>query len=622
MKQIGVLAVLFAVLLAAVIVKETSRPSAGSLRDQVPLQRLGPAAFEASDVDGIEIAGPGGADPFRIVRGGAVWVVEGAFRAPAAAGKVDELLGAVIAARGELRLDDAAAFAKFDLTDERASTVILRSAAGSVLAEFALGRSSGTQGAFVRPRFAGVRDGAYAVSQDLRGALGLARTRPGDAAPEAPRAEHFHDLNLPNLAVDGTARIELVSPLWTLAFAKTGADWAPVEGAPDLPVRSSGIAQIARTLGSAPSATALVDPARRAELGLDAAAHRVTAVLEDGSRRSAVGAADREGQKYYVRLDAEQDPDVVYECSRYTFERLFPPGSQLFEFTTLGVQEKTLGQVRIEGTTEPFAMQRAANDTNEPWTVVTPGWSLPPRAAQLRDYGVLLNGVRPIDWYAGDAPLEVESIVRWGGTDAPAAELTELRIGQAAPGGGGRLAVLPTDPDRIVVLADSVVQRLVPDLMTLFEPRPLSGAVPGDVTGVTVRTLSGDTAGDFEVRRDEDGAWRVLHGGTDDPGNANAIASWVDDLIGIEVVERGDGAAAPAVEIVVRRGATELTLGIGPEADGRRGLTVDGVPFVTDTPIDVPGAASLVGEEPARENPGDGAPAEQPGDTPGDDDSE
>ncbi len=610
MKQLVLLAILFVALLTAVIVKEASRPEAGTLREQVALQRLGAAAFSPGDVAQIEIAGPGGGVSFAIEKQGDIWVVEGAFRAPASAGNVERLIKAVADSRGELRIDDTAALADFDLTTERATTVVLRSAAGTALADFALGRSSGTQGAFVRPRTDGIRDGAYAVSQDLRGALGLPHTQPGAGEQAVPEATYFHDLNLPNLALDDTTRIELHTPNWDVVFEKAGSEWAAVEGAPDVPLRPSGVQGLVRTLGGALSATALVDPARRAELGLDDAPYRVTAVLADGTRRSAIAAADREGGKYYVRLDTEQDPDVVYECAKWAWESLLPPGSQIFEFSSLGVQNDGLGQVRIDGADEPFAMTRPSDSMQETWSITAPTWPLPPADTQLRSYVTLLNSVRPIDWYAGKAPFEESAVVSYGPGAASVDELTLLRIGQKAPAGNGRLAILANAPERVIVLSDSVVARLLPDLMMLFDERPLSGAVPADVTGVTVREIDADGARSelFALTRGADGTWMVRTGGDDSPADDNAVASWLDDLLRLEVTERADdeGAAPAGREIEIRRGDEALTIGVVPATDGERQVLLGGTRFTTDTAIEVPDASSLVAADEGGENPGAG----------------
>ena len=608
MKQIIVLAVIFVALLAAVVVKETSRPDAGSLRDQVSLQRLGPAAFTPEEVTAIEIAGPGGADPFTVTRTGDVWVVDGAFRAPAAAGIADRLVEAVAESRGELRLDDSSALAKFDLTPERASTVTLRNAAGSVLAQFALGRSSGTQGAFVRPTFDGVRDGAYAVSQDLRAALGLSQTQPGAADPEAPAAAHFHDIHMPNLALDDTTRVEILSPNWTVAFEKAGVEWAAVEGAPSVPMRPSGIRQLVSTLGGAFTAKSLVNPAEREALGLNAPLYRVTAVLADGTRRSAIGAADRAGKRFFVRLDVEQDPDVVYECQQYAWEQLFPPGSQLFEFPSLGVANKGLGQVRVEKAPETFAMTRAGGDPSVAWQVVEPGWGLVPAETPIRNYVTLLSGVRATDWYGGSAPFSQEALVRYGAEGTSPDALSELRIGQEAPGGNGRLAILANAPDRIVVLPQATVDRLLPDVLSMFEARPLTGTVPADVTGVKVSFLQGDSADPllFELTRDEAGEWTVRHGAEASPGDRNAIASWLDDLIRVELDARSDYTGPARYEIEVRRGERVTTMGFGPVDDGDQSVLLGGAGFVTSATIEIPDAGTLVATDAGGENPGDG----------------
>ena len=127
-----------------------------------------------------------------------------------------------------------------ELTDDRATRVQLEDANGAKLADFALGKSSGQRGAFVRPRFDGVRDGAYAVSQDLRGDLGLSATRSGDTRPQAPRAAHFHDLALPPFAMEGSMRIEMMTPGWTVAFEKRGPAWIAAERNSRIATTSSG----------------------------------------------------------------------------------------------------------------------------------------------------------------------------------------------------------------------------------------------------------------------------------------------------------------------------------------------------------------------------------------------
>ena len=593
MKQIGLLAILFAVLLAAVVSKELSRPEAGALRDQVPLVPLGTRAFTVADVAASDVAGPGGADAFTLRRDGDRWLVEGAFRAPAATGTVERLVEELSTARGELRLEDAAKLSKFDLSDDRAATVAVRDAQGALLSRVAIGRSSGTQGAFVRLLHEGADDDrAYAVTKDVRAALGLPRTRSADDAPQAPRAAHFHDLDLPPLAVDGATRVEITSPLWTLAFEKAGAEWAPAAGVPaDLAIKPAAVRDIVQPSSGNLTASAPVDPARRAELGLGEGAYRVAVILADGSRRAAVGAADHGAQTFHLRLDVAQDPDVVYEASRWSFERRFPPGSKLFDFKTLDVADEGLVRIEIASERGALAMERPSGRAPDDWTLLEPRWALAPRQQQLRDITALLRGVRPIDLTTGDVAFEPWATVRWTRRDAETAQ--ELRIGQAAPGGAGRLAILPDDPERTVVIAETTVDRIVPDPVELHERRPLHGVLSEDVTVLAVRAAGGDEL--FRVARAADGAWNLAEGGRERRADSLAVSDWLDRLLLLEVDGLADEPVTATHEVVVeRKNGLPVVIGAARGAADAR-IVIGGVTFDATEADLAPEASSLAG---------------------------
>ncbi len=565
MKHIGFLAVLFVALLTAVIVKEASRPEAGSLSHQLPQQRLSAKPFKVEDVVRVVVSGPADAEPFTLVRTSAgdvaTWTVVEPFAAPAAAGVIDRLLTAVSEARGELRLEDAAALAKFDLSDRRATRVTFEDEAGGVLVEFALGKSSGQRGAFVRPLFEGVRDGAYAVTEDLRGVLGLTKTRPGDMVPQVPRAAHFHDLAMPPFAMQGALRVELTTPHWTVAFEKRAADWLPVEGAPDAPLQSQGLKQLIGQLGGATSGTELVDPATASALGLDAPSYRVTVVGADGTRRVAVGVADRDADTYYMRLDVEEQTPAVYALTRYAFERLFPRGGSLFEFTPLGADDLTRLEVQRVG--GDVAITRPG--PNDDWTIETPSWLLPPDSTQLRGLGASLRGVRAIDWYAGPVTFVAETTVSYGEKGTEADALNVMQIGQDAPGGNGKLARLPGS-DAIVVLATSAVDRLQPDPLTLFRGQPLDGVTANDITSVLVRKIAvedGAKSEWFQLSKSDDG-WVLTDDTAGHPGAQIPIELWLSSVIDIEVSARSDYVGPFSMEIEVHReGAEPVVVGIG-----------------------------------------------------------
>ena len=61
-----------------------------------------------------------------------------------------------------------------------------------------------------------------------------------------------------------------------------------------------------------------------------------------------VGEGDAAKDEWFVRLDAPQDPAVVYEATSFEFQQLFPVGSGLFTFEDLGVPEDQVTRVVLE----------------------------------------------------------------------------------------------------------------------------------------------------------------------------------------------------------------------------------------------------------------------------------
>ena len=63
-------------------------------------------------------------------------------------------------------------------------------------------------------------------------------------------------------------------------------------------------------------------------------------------------------REFYVRLDVEQNPDVIYQVNQQAFSRLFPQGSALVDFPALDVQDQGLGKIVVEVGGERIVMIR------------------------------------------------------------------------------------------------------------------------------------------------------------------------------------------------------------------------------------------------------------------------
>ncbi len=611
MRHIVILSILFALLVAAVVKKEVSRPEAGALRDQVALRGLGSAPFTAADVLELEIRGPGLSDSFRIQKDGDRWLVLDPFRAPASTGVVAKLIETLASARAEERLDDPAKLASFDLSDDRGVGVILRGASGD-LASVLVGRSSGQNGAFVRLRHSPELESvAYFVSRDLRSVLGLARTPAGESTPTAPQPETFYDMGVAPLALAGVERIELTSPRWHIVMAKTGPEWSVIQGAADLPLKPSGVQALLSQLGGGLQAKTLVDPARRADLGLDAAPYRVTAVLADGTRRSAVGAADRDSGTFFARLDVEQDPDVVYECAKYPWDRLFPTGGSIFDLPTLDVVDDGLGRILITSPKGVLDLRRPDGRSQSDWTVHSPNWPLEPRNELLRSLPSLLRSLRPVDFVDGPAELETEITIAYGAHGVADDELRTIRVGAKPAAGSDRIAILPDNPSRLMALAGDSVERLIPDPLSLFETRLMDGWERDAITRIAVSAAGVEQFALVQGERE----WTLVRDGVEGPSKGLRVTRFVDELLELEVTAIAASPSSAGQSVTVERKEGEpLTFVVHDSDDGGLTLVLGGHAFTVDGASFVPDAESLVGAPAPESVPDEDAPG-----TPGDD---
>ena len=244
-------------------------------------------------------------------------------------------------------------------------------------------------------------------------------------------------------------RIEVTAPGRHAVFEKSGAGWKAVEGGPGLPVNQQGIEQILQNFGPTFQASDLADPADAAKLGLAEPKWSVAVTLEDGSVKRVVGAGDAATDTWYARLDAQQDPDIVYQATAWAWQRLFPSGAGLFTFESVDVPDDQLTRVVVERQGAPrIEMTRAGTKPADDWKLTSPDWPLPSRQSSLRSLASLLRNIRPIDWIDGTELGAEEIVVRAGPRDTADGELTTVRIGGKGPTGKDRLAVLPKFPGK------------------------------------------------------------------------------------------------------------------------------------------------------------------------------
>jgi hypothetical protein len=609
MNRLTPLAVAFVVLGALVAWRETTRGSMRNLSEEANLKSLSVRAFTADDVGTVEITAPGGDKPaYSLVREDRSWRVLGAFKAPASGGVVAKLLDALAKAEGEFRSDDKAALEQFGLTHAKSVGVRVLDKDGKELLHLAVGATANQRGAFVRDVAEGRDDSkAYSVGADVRGLLGLSRTSVGDHEPDKPDAAHFYDKDFPQLAVEKPTRVEFTAPGRVVAFEKAGKDekekkpveWKLATGGPDAPVKKEAIDIAIAKLGGSFHPTGLVDPAKKKELGLDAPKYRVSVATESGAPRVVVASSDAACEHFYVRIDAAQDPEVVYEANEYEFHQLFPTGAALFDLPKVDTTKDAPTRIVVERKgRETIEMTRKGTKPADDWTLVRPAWPLAAKQTSLRTLSTQPGAVHAVDYVDDATAPESEVTARFGAAGAPDDRLKTIVVGGKAPAGKDRLATLPGSA-RVFVVSDNV-DRLAPEPLSLFETRIFHDWKKDDVTAVRV-------AGGAGVVKNED-AWGLDVGGEKRVADKTAVLAWLDKLLALDVVgvppAAGKDETFTTVTVERKEGAP-VAVDIGPVVDGKRTVKIGEFrATVVDAPGLLPDAASLAPKpaEPAKKD--------------------
>jgi hypothetical protein len=599
-KELLPLAAAFTVLAALVVWHEATTETSRGLADEAGFKPLAVREFTPDDASRIEIAAPGGTAPaLTLTKKDKSWRVMSSFEAPASGGAVTKLLDELAKAEGEFRSDDAAALEQFDLTPARCVGVRVLDKDGKPLVHLAVGRTSGQHGAFVRNLADGDDPKAYALASDLRGLLGLGRTSTGDREPEKPGAAHFHDKEFPQSSSKAGAakRAELTAPGRVVAFDLVKKDekdaagaWVVASGGPGGGVKKDGLERAIAALGGGLHPTALVDPAKKKELGFDAPKYRIAVTGEDGTTRAAVGTSDAANEHWYVRLDVAQDPDVVYEASEYEFHQLFPQGQVLFDLPRVDVPRE--GPTRIVVTRkdrDTIDLSRKGTKPAFDWTLASPAWPLEPKQTALRGLAGTLGQVRVLDYVDGADLGDAEITVRWGAATAPEEQLAALAIGGKSPTGKERLATLPGRAGRVYVIGENVIDRVAPEPISLYEPKLLHGWTKDEVAAIRV-------VGGLALVRDGEG-WSLDDGaGTKTKAAAAPVEKYLDRWLAVGVTGKLSGEAGfKAVPVSIeRQDGTSVLAGVSVTKEGKRVLVLGAEIFTVDDKDDlVPDAAAL-----------------------------
>ena len=629
-KNLVLLAAILAVLVVLVIVKhqqETPIP----IQDAVKLRALLPEGLSKADIAKLEFCSGALPDEKLILVRDAddpdKWRVETHFNAPVATDKIDGYLDKLVKLKGEFRsgADSDEILGKYELGEDASFQIAgYRKAEDQPAFRLLIGKSPKWKSTFVRTADG---DEVYAVDVDLKQEAGVRSTD----EPKAPEASAWLDKDVLDLDKEAITKIDWDTPDKTAVFervaiekpeepaeeAKEGEDaatppepeveyeWKAAVGGPGTEKNQRGIDSMLRALDKLTAAD-IVDPEKVAEWGLDTPAFKCTVSVESQDEDVVIegGRPDPDGDGY-IRLANAEEP-VIYKVSKYTFEQLFPKGSQLFELPKLAVKSDDVNRVEIvqpEGNVVLFK-------EGEDWKVVEPVADLPIQSSKING---MVGGLAA--WQAADYADDAAGT----GLDAPARRVTfttttgeshTIAVGDESKHIAGRYARLD-DAANVATMSKIDFEKIFVKPKDLFELTLL------DIDGDEIQSIAVERAMDsFSLARQDDG-WVLNIGGEAaevDEESVDDLTFAIEDFQASDIVfgaDLMDGEPEATVRCVMQDGTEHVFL-FGPDRDGVRQVLLAGKPqlFTVDTADAselLVASESLKALEPVPE-----APAEEP----------
>jgi uncharacterized protein DUF4340 len=558
-KNLVPLIVVLAILVALVVLKKTQDKPVDMIA-QVKLAALTPEGFTLGDVAKVELhAGSAPEDILALTRDAEdpdVWRVTSHFNAPADEDKVVEFIEKLVALKGETRARGASddSLKEYNLGDEAAFHVqAFGKDAEKAEVHILVGKAPDQKQVFVRVD--GSND-VYVSDVNFRSQAGVR----GEEA-KVPEADTWLDKEIVNIEQDTITKVALTTPDKSLVFEKhekkveakeeekkdgekaegeeaaeaeepeVEYEWALASGGPGGPHKQSGLDTLLR--GLAPfKATSVVDPAKKADWGLEAPAFKAE-ISVDGQEAATVieaGRPDPAGNGY-VRVAGAAE-EVIYELSSYTFDKLFPKGTQLFDVPAPALEKDKLVRVEI---TQPEGRVVFVKE-GEAWKVAEPVADLPVVDSAITTAVDALAALRVTD-YADSA--------KGTGLDKPLRKLVvtkadgkshTIAIGGASKSVDGSYAQFDGGP--VIVLGKTDIDKLAAAPKDLYE-RSLLDISEDDIANVTIVRGAETVA---VTRKGDD--WTLTLAGAESAANAEAADVLVTAIADLQASDILFGKAA------------------------------------------------------------------------------
>ena len=592
--------------------RKTAENRPVSIVTQVNLQALVPEGLIAANIAKIEMfSGTKPDEKVVLEKKDDTWRVASLFGAPANADDTAKLVDKILAMKGEFRgsAESDEKLASYELKDDQAFHVCAYKAGEDKPAvDLRVGKAPDYKSVFVRRAD---DKKVYVESTNLKREAGV--MEPPQGAPNTPKPEKTEDNSVPKsskwiktdlakIEKDKITKLALTTPDKALVFerhekpkpekpaategeaegekkeekpaepTKPEYEWklasggfAPAFSQPALQTLLGGFANVA--------VTNVVDPAKKAEYGLEPAQYKAVVSVDGQTDVVLLGGKPKKDGDPYVMIEGAPD-GLVYQMNKYTFDAVFPKGTPLFALPGLTLKKEDMAKVEVIGPQGRIVLEPAEGG----WKVAEPALDLEVQKTAVDNIVGALAALKPMDY--ADASTDVGAFGTTVTVTMKDGSSHSLQIGGEAASVDGSYARLDSNPASLVVAKAEITKLTV-------APRDLFAmAVLGKVLDDVKRIEGRNAELKFALAKEGD-AWKLERDGNVTkaaPGAGDDLLSTLRALQmkGVRVGEPAQVPDAVTVVTCTKADGSTVALEIGPAVDGMHRAVAAGKPYLFD----------------------------------------
>ena len=327
----------------------------------------------------------------------------------------------------------------------------------------------------------------YVVDRDLRREIGLLTHDPS----KGPDQSKWVNKTIMELEKEDIDRLSIIWPDRKAVFAKRiktdsapdektetigpqketpplkGSQWIAIDAAGPFPVKEKAVDGIIDALARL-TAEDIVDPNEKKARGLDAAPFQCTVALKQGGKRVLIASHPNLLQDGYMMV--EGGDGTLFRVSRYTFQRVFKKGTDLFDLPPFSVDKTAIREVSLRWPQRTLLIRKTASGEFKALSGNSEGKKLDQN--ELKMIWDSLSRISPTDFVhlhpeiergLGEPPYLVTITLTNGNHHV-------IALGDEARGVAGRYMKIDDGP-QIFVMAKTDFDRIFHPMDQLFENR-------------------------------------------------------------------------------------------------------------------------------------------------------